>query len=149
MKPMDQALIEAEAAALEDEVPVGAVILKDGKIVSTGKNAREKLQSPSAHAEMIAIEAAAKSLDSWRLDGCELYVTLEPCPMCLAAAQQARISKIIYGASDPKGGAISLGYKLHEDQRTNHRFSVVLESDERCGKILTEFFRKKRKSSTD
>lgn len=149
MNPMDRALKEAEVAANEDEVPVGAVILKDGKVITSARNAREKLQSPSAHAEILAIEAAAKVLGSWRLESCELYVTLEPCPMCLAAAQQARIGKIVYGAHDPKGGAISLGYKLHEDSRTNHRFPVVYESNERCGEILTDFFKKKRKRQPD
>lgn len=146
MHPMDQAIQEAEAAAREDEVPVGAVILKDGLVIASARNAREKLQSPSAHAEMIAIEMAAKKLGSWRLEGCELFVTLEPCPMCLAAAQQARIGSIVYGAQDPKGGALALGYKLHEDSRTNHRFEVRFEPDERCGKILTDFFKKKRKN---
>ena len=111
---MNKALRLAKQAYRKSEVPVGALIVCDGKQISSGYNLREKKQDPTAHAEMIAITRAAKKLTSWRLIGCTLYVTLEPCPMCLAAAQQARISKIIYGTKDPKGGALCLGYKLHE-----------------------------------
>lgn len=141
-----EALAEAKLAGGEDEVPVGAVLVREGKIVAKGRNARERLQSPTSHAEIHALEAAAKALGSWRLSDCELYVTLEPCPMCLAACQQARVSRVIYGAKDPKGGAISLGYPLHEDARTNHRFRVDFVADGECGGVLTEFFRRKRKA---
>jgi tRNA(adenine34) deaminase len=142
---LSAALAEAQLAAGEDEVPVGAVLVRDGKIVATGRNARERLQSPISHAEIHALEAGSRALGTWRLSDCDLYVTLEPCPMCLAAAQQARLRRIVYGAKDPKGGALSLGYALHEDARTNHRFTVEYVEDSACGGILTEFFRKKRK----
>jgi len=142
---LKEALSEAKAAALELEVPVGAVLVHEGKIIARGRNQREKLQSPISHAEIHALLAGAEHLGSWRLIDCVLYVTLEPCPMCLAACQQARIARVVYGAADPKGGAISLGYKLHEDARTNHRFAVEFVEDPECGGILTEFFRKKRK----
>ena len=139
------ALLEAEVAAAEDEVPVGAVIYNpDGKIIGRGHNRREQDHCPTAHAEILAINEAAKTLKSWRLVDCTLVVTLEPCPMCLAACQQARLSQIYYGAADPKGGAVSLGYKLHEDPRTNHRFSVTYEETGACGKILQDFFKRKR-----
>ncbi len=139
------ALAEAKRARDEAEVPVGAVLVHAGKVVASGRNARERLQSPISHAEIHALEAGAKVFGSWRLTDCELYVTLEPCPMCLAACQQARVSRVVYGAKDPKGGAISLGYALHADSRTNHRFAVDFVEDAVCGEILTEFFRKKRK----
>lgn len=145
MSFLKEALSEAKAAARELEVPVGAVLVHEGEIIARGRNQREKLQSPISHAEIHALLAGAEHLGSWRLIDCVLYVTLEPCPMCLAACQQARIARVVYGAADPKGGAISLGYKLHEDARTNHRFSVDFVEDPECGGILTEFFRKKRK----
>lgn len=139
------ALEEAKRAASESEVPVGAVLVHAGQVIARGRNQREKLQSPISHAEIHALLAGAEALGSWRLIDCELYVTLEPCPMCLAACQQARISRVVYGARDPKGGAISLGYPLHEDDRTNHRFKVEYREEVQCGEILTEFFRNKRK----
>lgn len=140
------ALEEAKIAAAELEVPVGAVLVHAGSIVATGRNQREKLQSPISHAEIHALEAGAKYFGSWRLLDCTLYVTLEPCPMCLAACQQARVGRVVYGAADPKGGAISLGYRVHEDARMNHRFSVEALLDPACGGILTDFFRRKRKA---
>lgn len=142
---MDQALALAHEAAARDEVPVGAVVVKDGEVVGRGYNLRETDQSPIAHAEILAIQDAARTLGSWRLMGCELFVTLEPCPMCLAACQQARVERVIYGAKDPKGGALSLGYSLHEDQRTHHRFQVAFEESVECGRILSQFFQNKRK----
>jgi tRNA(adenine34) deaminase len=145
LKFLGEALLEAKIAASEAEVPVGAVLVKDGNIVSKGRNARERLQSPISHAEIHALEMGSKTLGSWRLSNCTLYVTLEPCPMCLAACQQARISRVVYGAKDPKGGALSLGYSFHTDARTNHRFSVDFVEAVECGGILTEFFREKRK----
>ncbi len=143
---MDEALRLAEEAAADDEVPVGAVILHEGRIVGRGRNRREKSQDPLGHAEIAAIAEAARTLGSWRLSDCELVVTLEPCPMCLGALQQARVKSVTYGAADPKGGALSLGYRLHEDVRTNHRFEVVLREDPRCGQVLREFFKARRKS---
>lgn len=143
---MEEALALAAQAASHGEVPVGAVVVLNGKVIGRGHNLRETDQRPTAHAEVLAIEDAARALGSWRLIGCSLVVTLEPCPMCLAASQQARISEIFYGASDPKGGAISLGYRIHEDLRLNHRFKVIHVPDERCGKVLKDFFAERRKT---
>ena len=145
MKPMEEALELARVAVGEDEVPVGAVVLLGDRIVGRGYNRREQDQSPIAHAEILAIQDAARTLGSWRLVGCSLHVTLEPCPMCLAACQQARVERVVFGARDPKGGALSLGFGLHEDARVNHRFPVVFEENPACGEILSAFFAQKRK----
>jgi tRNA(Arg) A34 adenosine deaminase TadA len=118
--------------------------VREGKIIGRGHNRRETDQRPTAHAEVLALEDAARAIGSWRLEGCIVVVTLEPCPMCLAACQQARVARVIYGASDPKGGALSLGHRLHEDARSNHRFEVAHHPVDACGRILSEFFRKKR-----
>jgi tRNA(adenine34) deaminase len=143
--PMAHALLFAQAATELDEVPVGAVIITaEGQVIGVGHNRRESDQDPTAHAEIIAIRDAAKRIQSWRLEDCVLYVTLEPCPMCLGAIQQSRIKKVYYGAKDPKGGALSLGYGFHQDIKTHHRFEVVEELRQECGAILTEFFRAKR-----
>lgn len=141
---MKRALFLAQKAASENEVPVGALVLFNHQIIGEGYNQREKSQNPLAHAELSAIQQAAETIKSWRLSDCILVVTLEPCPMCLAASQQARIQKVLYGAKDPKGGALSLGYSLHQDTRTHHRFSVEYLNVPECGHILTEFFSKKR-----
>lgn len=146
-KFLSQALELARKARALDEVPVGALIINpQGQIIGKGYNLREKQQNPVAHAEVLAIQNAARELGSWRLNDCELFVTLEPCPMCLAACQQARLARVTYGAVDPKGGALSLGYALHADGRTNHRFEVVHHPFQECGQILSEFFSRKRKS---
>ena len=145
MSFLTEALKLAEQAASEDEVPVGAVVVHQGQIIGRGYNRREQDHDPLAHAEIIAIHEAAQKLKSWRLSDCQLFVTLEPCPMCLAACQQARIVEVDYGAQDPKGGALSLGYALHQDPKTNHRFTVSFEETPECGKILSRFFEKKRK----
>lgn len=142
---MTLALQEAEAAAAEDEVPVGAVIVHAGRVVAAAHNQRERLRDPTAHAEMIAVTQAAESLGSWRLENCTLYVTLEPCPMCAGAVIQARIPRVVYGADDPKGGAVRSLYRLLEDARLNHRCEIrggVLA--DRCGAVLSEFFRRQR-----
>lgn len=140
-----RALELAREAAERGEVPVGAVVVDgNGAIVGEGRNFREEKQSPVGHAEIAAIEAAAAKLGSWRLLGCTLYVTLEPCPMCLAAAQQARVARVVYGTPDPKGGAISLGYSLHADERTNHRFAVERVETPEASSILKKFFAAKR-----
>lgn len=141
---MQEALNLARQAGALDEVPVGAVIILEGKIIGRGHNLREKNQDPLAHAEMIAIKDAAQSLGSWRLENCEMYVTLEPCPMCLAASQQSRLKRVIYGARDPKGGAICLGYHLHQDKKTHHRFEVECQEVAECSEILSAFFKAKR-----
>jgi tRNA(adenine34) deaminase len=139
------ALDEARAAAREGEVPVGAVIVRDGQVVAAAHNQRETLRDPTAHAEMIAITQAATAVGAWRLEGCTLYVTLEPCPMCAGAIVQARVPRVVYGAADPKGGAVDTLYRLLTDDRLNHRVevtSLVLAGE--CGAILTEFFRERR-----
>ena len=143
-KWMTLALEQAKLAAQAADVPVGAVLVKDGQCIARGFNRREQDQDPCGHAEVIAIREASRSLGSWRLEGCRLFVTLEPCPMCLAACQQARVAEVIYGAKDPKGGALSLGYALHEDPKTNHRFIVTPSLDPRCELILKEFFKSLR-----
>jgi tRNA(adenine34) deaminase len=142
---MNEAFSLASQAAKEDEVPVGAIVVFQGQIVGRGYNRREQDQSPIAHAEILAIQEAAASLKSWRLNECVLFVTLEPCPMCLAAVQQARIQEVYYGATDSKGGALSLGYRLHENPKTNHRFKVTHQESSQCSQILKDFFAKKRK----
>jgi tRNA(adenine34) deaminase len=143
---MQMALGEAEAALAEDEVPVGAVIVHQGRVIAAAHNQRETLKDPTAHAEMIAITQAAEALGSWRLDGCALYVTLEPCPMCAGAVVQSRIAEVVYGATDPKAGAVHSLYEILSDRRLNHQPQIVsgvlLEP---CGRILTEFFQAKRR----
>jgi len=142
---MRLALDEARAAAAEDEVPVGAIVVAGGRVIAAGHNQREQLNDPTAHAEMIALTQAAAALGSWRLEGCALYVTLEPCPMCAGAILQARVPTVVWGAADPKAGAVATLYRLFDDPRLNHRVEHVggvLADD--CGRILTDFFRGKR-----
>ena len=142
---MKMALDQARAAEAMDEVPVGSVIVSNEKIIAAAHNQRETLKDPTAHAEMIAITQAAESLQSWRLTDCTLYVTLEPCPMCAGAIVQARIGRVVYGASDAKAGAVDSLYKLLSDARLNHQVEVIsgIEADG-CGELLTQFFRRKR-----
>ena len=143
---MRLALAEAEAAFAENEVPVGAVIVHSGRVIGTAHNQREQLRDPTAHAEMIAITQAAESLGSWRLEGCTLYVTLEPCAMCAGAIVQARIPQVVYGALDPKAGAVQTLYQLLSDRRLNHTCQVVSGVlDAQCGEILTRFFQAQRR----
>ncbi len=142
---MGKALREAEQAFREDEVPVGAVIVHDGRIVGSAHNQREQLSDPTAHAEMIAITQAAAALGSWRLEGCTLYVTLEPCPMCAGAILLARIPSLVYGATDPKAGAVDSLFQLMNDARLNHQVQVVRHVlADQCGEMLTRFFQEKR-----
>ncbi len=143
---MQQALVEAEQAFREEEVPVGAVIVHEDRVIAAAHNQREQLHDPTAHAEMIAITQAAESRQSWRLENCVLYVTLEPCPMCAGAILQARIPLVVYGATDPKAGAVESLYQLLGDQRLNHRAGVVSGVlAEPCGQILTRFFQQQRR----
>lgn len=142
---MQAALAEARRAFAEDEAPVGAVLVKDGDIVARDRNRRERLHDPTAHAEMLVITAAAAALESWRLDGCTLYVTLEPCAMCAGAVVLARIPRVVFGASDPKAGAGGSVIDLLRHPKLNHRADVtggVLASE--CGALLVEFFAGKR-----
>jgi tRNA(adenine34) deaminase len=141
---MELALAEAFACAGEGEVPVGAVVVRGNEVLAAAGNRRERDHDPAAHAEVVALREAAKKTGSWRLTGCTLVVTLEPCPMCLGAAQHARVDGVIYGAADPKGGALSLGHAFHEDTRLNHRFPAVLVRDVRCEKVLKDFFKGRR-----
>ncbi len=142
---MHFALGQARAAFDEDEVPVGAVIVHEERIIAEAHNLRETLNDPTAHAEMMAITQAAESLGSWRLLDCTLFVTLEPCPMCAGAIVQARIPHVIYGTTDPKGGACHTLYQITNDSRLNHQANVVggVMADE-CRIILQEFFAKQR-----
>ena len=139
------ALQEAEQALAEDEVPVGAVIVCGDRMIASAHNQREQLRDPTAHAEMIAITQAAEALGSWRLEGCTLYVTLEPCPMCAGAILQARIPLVVYGATDPKAGAVRSLYRLLDDARLNHQCQIVAGVlPGPCGAILTRFFQQQR-----
>jgi tRNA(adenine34) deaminase len=143
---MELALREAEIAGRRKEVPVGAVIVQNGVVIGKGSNQIEMLQDPTAHAEMIALTAAASHLESRRLEKCTLYVTLEPCPMCAGAIVLARLPLLVFGAYDPKAGACSSLYTITNDIRLNHRVHTiggVLE--EKCGGILKEFFLAQRK----
>jgi len=143
---MRQALAEAEQALAENEVPVGAVIVHGQRLVAAAHNQREQLRDPTAHAEMIALTQAAEALGSWRLDGCTLYVTLEPCPMCAGAILQARIPRVVYGALDPKAGAVESLFRLLADPRLNHRAETVPGVlAPQCGAILTRFFQEQRR----
>jgi tRNA(adenine34) deaminase len=143
---MQQALVEAEQAFAEDEVPVGAVITHENRVIAAAHNQREQLHDPTAHAEMVAITQAAEARQSWRLEDCTLYVTLEPCPMCAGAILQARIPLVVYGATDPKAGAAESLYQLLGDERLNHRAAVVSGVlAEPCGQILTRFFQQQRR----
>lgn len=142
---MELALEEARKCLEIDEVPVGAVVVQYGKVVGRGYNRRETDRSPLAHAEILAIQDAARNLGGWRLVDCELYVTLEPCPMCAGAILQSRIVRLIYGASDPKGGACGSKLDLLGDYTWNHKTEILSGVlAEPCGTILTEYFRKKR-----
>ena len=142
---MESALHEAEQAYKRKEVPIGAVIVQERRIVGKGYNQIETLQDPTAHAEMIAITAAASFLGSRRFEGCTLYVTLEPCAMCAGAIVLARIPRIVFGAPDPKAGACGTLFNIVQDERLNHRAELipgVLEP--RCAALLKDFFQKVR-----
>ena len=143
---MEFALREAELSLRRKEVPIGAVIVHDGMIIGKGSNQVEMLQDPTAHAEMIAITAAASHLTGKRLEKCTMYVTLEPCPMCAGAIVLSRIPLLVFGAYDPKAGACSSLYTITNDSRLNHRVHTmggVLE--QKCGSLLQEFFLTRRK----
>ena len=138
---MAMALEEARLASAIGEVPIGAVVVCDGAIVARGHNRREIDTDPAGHAEFLAIRAAATSLGRWRLSDCTVYVTLEPCPMCAGLMHQARIARCVYGAPDPKAGALGTLYDLHDDVRLNHRFDVTQGIlAEESAALLREFF---------
>jgi tRNA(adenine34) deaminase len=142
---MNEALKEARLAFNKGEVPIGAVVEMNGEIIGRGHNLRETYNDPTAHAEILALRAAAHAHGDWRLTGATLYVTIEPCVMCTGAAQQSRIAHIVYGSADPKGGAVESLYQIHLDERLNHIMKVtggVLE--EACRQIVKDFFKQLR-----
>ena len=142
---MNQAFREAEKAYREKEVPIGAVVVFENQIIGRGYNQTERLQDPTAHAEILAITAAAAHLESRRLLNTTLYVTLEPCPMCAGAIVLARIPTLVFGASDPKGGACGTLFNITQDSRLNHQVNVTPGREEnKCSLILSDFFRKLR-----
>ncbi len=147
-KFMQLALNLAKQAALAGEVPVGAIIVKDGVVIGRGSNAPIKSQDPTAHAEIIAMRQAAANLGNYRLMGCALYVTLEPCAMCAGAIQHARISRLVYGATDPKTGACGGIVNLMNEPKLNHHTEVIggILAQE-CGAVLSGFFKARRKNT--
>jgi len=147
---MDKALALARRAAALGEVPIGAVLVKDGKVIGRGFNRRETSKDPSSHAEMIAIRQAARRLDAWRLTGTTLYVTLEPCPMCMGAIILARVERLVFGSFDPKAGAAGSLYNLADDPRFNHRVEVAsgIRGGE-CSDLLSGFFRELRREKKE
>lgn len=139
---MKQALEEAQQAALLGEVPIGAVLVYEGKIIARAHNLRETTQNATTHAELLVIQEACKKIGSWRLEDTTLYVTLEPCPMCAGAILQSRVPRVVYGARDQKAGCVDSLYQLLNDERFNHECDVtegILA--EECGQILTDFFK--------
>ena len=142
---MRLALREAQAAFDADEAPVGAIIVLGGRVVARAHNQKELLRDPTAHAEMLAITQACEAVDNWCLEGATMYVTLEPCAMCAGAMVLARLSRLVYGAADPKAGACGSVLDVARNPRLNHRVEVTagVLADE-CGAILTDFFQKKR-----
>lgn len=139
---MKQALEEAQQAALLGEVPIGAVLVYEGKIIARAHNLRETTQNATTHAELLVIQEACKKIGSWRLEDTTLYVTLEPCPMCAGAILQSRVPRVVYGARDQKAGCVDSLYHLLNDERFNHECDVtegILA--EECGQILTDFFK--------
>lgn len=145
-KWMREAMKQAKRAESYDEVPIGCVIVKENKIIARGYNQREKKQLSTAHAEVIAIEKACKKLGTWRLEDCDLYVTLEPCPMCAGAIVQSRIKRVFFGAYDPKGGSVQTCTHIFDVKEYNHHPEYVggiLEKE--CAQLLKDFFKKKRK----
>jgi tRNA(adenine34) deaminase len=145
---MRRALDLAREASSLGEVPIGAVVVLGGRVLSQAFNLRETLHDPTAHAERLAITLAGRALGTWRLDGCALYVTLEPCPMCAGAIVLSRIARVVYGAADPTAGACASLYRLVSDRRLNHRALVTAGVlAEECGEILSLFFQDRRPSS--
>ncbi len=142
---MKLAIEQGGIAQENGDVPIGAVIVHNGQIIGKAYNQREQLQDPTAHAEIIALTQAAAALESWRLEGCTMYVTLEPCPMCAGALVLARIDRLVYGCDDPKTGAVKSLYNIVTDSRLNHRVEVIsgVLADE-CSDLLEQFFQKRR-----
>ena len=145
---MKAAIDQAHIALENGDVPIGAIIVHQNNIIAKGYNQRHKLNDPTAHAEIIALTAAAEYIGNWRLHGCSIYVTLEPCCMCAGACVLARLDRLVFGCDDPKAGAVKSLYNIVQDKRLNHRLDVTsgVLADE-CAAILTDFFRKKRNST--
>ena len=142
---MQAALIEARAALEEGEVPVGAVVVRGGRIIGRGHNQRERLKDPTAHAEMLALTAASTFVGDWRLEECTLYVTLEPCAMCAGAIVLARIPRLVFGTADPKAGACGSLYTIATDDRLNHKVTLgEPRCTGQCAALLTDFFAAQR-----
>ncbi len=142
---MEEAIRIAEAAAAAGDVPVGALVVLDGQIIGRGGNRREVAADPTGHAEVVALREACRTMGRWRVDGATLYVTLEPCPMCAGTLVNARVARLVYGASDPKAGAVRSLYRLCDDPRLNHRLSITEGVQaERCADLLRSFFRDAR-----
>ncbi|HAE42087.1 MAG TPA: tRNA adenosine(34) deaminase TadA [Clostridiales bacterium] len=142
---MTEALKEAQKAFDMDEVPIGAVIVKDGKIIGRGYNHKEETCDATAHAEIMAIKEASEKIQAWRLSGCTMFVTLEPCSMCAGALVNARIDKLVIGASDPKTGACGSVFNIVQDKRLNHQVELQIGIlEEECSKILKVFFERLR-----
>ena len=142
---MRSAIEQARIAEGLGDVPVGAVIARDGEIIASAYNRRIIDADPTAHAEMLAIRAAAETIGDWRLNGCTLAVTLEPCPMCAGAIVLARLDRLVYGATDPKAGAVETLYQICSDTRLNHQVEIIPGIlAEECSQLLTDFFRNQR-----
>jgi tRNA(adenine34) deaminase len=142
---MQLALELAREAMARNDVPVGALVVREGRILGMGFNAREHRHDPAGHAEIVALREACRQARRWRVDGATLYVTLEPCPMCAGALVNARVARLVYGADDPKAGAVRSLYRLCEDPRLNHRLEVIGGVlAEPCGAVLREFFQAAR-----
>lgn len=148
-KFLDLAIKEAEIAASEGEVPVGAVIVKDNEVIAAAHNMKESLKDVTAHAEILAIRKASEKLNNWRLKGCEIYVTLEPCAMCAAAICQSRISKIYIGTFDPEAGACGSVINLVQSSRLGYNINVQWLYFDKCSEILKEFFENRRRDFID
>ena len=147
---MKLAIDQAFIAADNGDVPVGAVIVFEGRVIAKAHNQRQLLNDPTAHAEIIALTQAAEAVGNWRLNGCTIYVTLEPCPMCAGALVMARIDRLVFGCDDPKAGACGSLYNIVQDERLNHNMDItsgVLDTE--CGQVLSDFFKVRRDENTN
>lgn len=146
---LKQAIEEAKIAAEKGEVPVGAIIVKNGKIISSSHNTKEESNDPTEHAEINAIRKATQYLGDWRLSGCDMYVTLEPCTMCAGAIVQSRIRNLYIGTFDPKGGGCGSVFNITQSDHLNHWVNVIWLYNEECSEILQKFFKQRRKEKNE
>ena len=147
---MKLAIDQASIAADNGDVPVGAVIVFENRVIAKAHNQRQLLNDPTAHAEIIALTQAAEAVGNWRLNGCTIYATLEPCPMCAGALVMARIDRLVFGCEDPKAGACGSLYNIVQDERLNHNMDItsgVLDTE--CGQVLSDFFKTRRDENTN